>query len=305
MEKHQSRLEAIRQYDEELYKVYKFNSSKDKTSVALAEGNINCYYNERLFSISVITNLIFLAIISILIIGMTSINTKYIALTKNFNNLNTQYMETRDEKTSVASTENLIEATLDISNTNILEVSQLTLTGQANTNEEYISTENEKNIETEVVEEVIERELNLTDITRPSNLTADELNEIIELRLGDINKGTTKITNIGEALVNMEKEYNVNALLCLAIGSLESGHGTSAAAINKNNLFGLMGKNGLMTFNSVEECINYWGGLIRNKYIDSGRTTIESIQKKYCPNSTTWSSNIYYLMNEYATYVKN
>ena len=177
--------------------------------------------------------------------------------------------------------------------------------------EEYNSVVNNVNPQVEIEEPTISSEpdpvveINTTDITQPSNLTADQLNHIINTQLTKIGHPSTKMSNIGEALVKMENDSGVNALFCLSVGSIESGHGTSAAARNKNNLFGLTGKNGLMTFESVEHCIEYWGNLIRTKYIDSGRTTISEIQQKYCPGSTIWTSHINTFMATYSSHVKS
>ena len=147
--------------------------------------------------------------------------------------------------------------------------------------------------------------INLTNITAPSNLNADQLNEIIASRLSDIGKQNTAMSNIGEYLVKMETDYKVNALFCLAVATLESGHGTSYAARNKNNLFGIMSKGSTRRFSSLEEGILYWGKLIREKYIDAGRTTIGSIANKYCAKPTHWTNSVTSFMNTYASYVKN
>jgi hypothetical protein len=160
-----------------------------------------------------------------------------------------------------------------------------------------MSLENAEEVEEEV------RIINTTDITKPSNLTADELNEIIDTHLENIGQSFSKIDDIGEFLVEMEEETGVNAIFCLAVGSLESGHGTSIAAVNKNNLFGLIGSNGLMKFNSVSECISYWGNLIRTYYMDCGRTSVSSIQTKYCPDESEWAVQVNSLIKTYASYV--
>lgn len=142
--------------------------------------------------------------------------------------------------------------------------------------------------------------INLTDISKPSNLSEDQLNFVISSRLKNVGKSSSKLSNLGDALVIMEEESGVNALFCLAVASLESGYGTSDAAINKNNLFGLMRSGSLMEFSSVSECISYWGNLIKNYYIDSNRDSIEDIQPKYCPDSETWAPDVSYLFNTYS-----
>lgn len=68
-----------------------------------------------------------------------------------------------------------------------------------------------------------------------------------------------------------------------------------------------MGKNGLMTFSSLEEGIDKMASNLKRNYIDKGLTTIEAIQKKYAPNgadndptnlNSYWTSGVkkYYKM---------
>lgn len=45
----------------------------------------------------------------------------------------------------------------------------------------------------------------------------------------------------------------------------------------------MMGKNGLMTFNSLEEGIDAMASNLKRLYFDQGLDTIEKIQKKYAP----------------------
>ena len=82
----------------------------------------------------------------------------------------------------------------------------------------------------------------------------------------------------------------------LGIASLESGWGTSSLATTQNNLYGLHG----CKFDSVDECTEYMGNLIRNFYIDQGLNTLSKIQARYCPpggskwvNDVTWCTNKY------------
>lgn len=153
----------------------------------------------------------------------------------------------------------------------------------------------------ETPKEEEKKPVNLSDISKPSNLSASQLNSVINSRLKNVGKSSSKLSNLGDALVKMEEESGVNALFCLAVASLESGYGTSEAAINKNNLFGLMRSNSLMEFSSVSECISYWGNLMKNHYIDSNRDSIEDIQPKYCPDSETWAPDVSYLFNTYSS----
>jgi len=149
-----------------------------------------------------------------------------------------------------------------------------------------------------------DKHLNLTDITSPSGLSADQLNGIVNSRLIDVNKTNSKMVNIGETLFTMENEHQINALFCIAVGSLESGYGTSDAAIKHNNLFGMMVNGKIRDFKSIDECILFWGKHLKDNYIGKGLNTIEKIQPKYCPPDSEWDTKIINIMKTYTEYIK-
>lgn len=225
-----------------------------------------------------------LSIIIFIIIISFTFNSKYIYL-------ESKYLELKNENEIITAENADLKAQMQIIIDKVYNIEELY----------KLLLENESSDKND--DKVIE--LNLTDITSPSNLTSDQFNQIIKKYLLSIGKDHSKMFGIGNALVKIEKEYQVNGLLCLAVASLESGYGTSNSAYTNNNLFGLIGSNGLMKFDSVDECIIYWGKLIRNYYIDNGLYTIYAIGTKYCPESDTWVGNVSYLMKEYANQVNS
>jgi len=125
----------------------------------------------------------------------------------------------------------------------------------------------------------------------PTGLSADQL---------DIAISKTSLAGLGEAFAAIEEDYNVNAVFAIAVAAHESGWGKHQA--NTNNLFGLKGSNGWMSFGSKAECINYFGRLIHNNY--STRYTLEAINQKYC-GSETWPSKVKQIMQQvYNNYQK-
>ena len=68
-----------------------------------------------------------------------------------------------------------------------------------------------------------------------TNYNASNLNQFINNR----GYGNAKMGNTGDAFVDAQEKYGVNAALMFSIGIHESGYGTSWIANNKNNLFGL------------------------------------------------------------------
>ena len=162
------------------------------------------------------------------------------------------------------------------------------------------TTENEAVIENAVVEPVV---INTTDISKPSNLTADQMDKMIQDTLSAKGKKTSTLYGLGSALEAMEKNYNVNALFALSVASLEGSWGNSKAAKNRNNPFGVYSKGSPKYFDSTADAVDYFGRLIRNSYIDKGHNTISSINKKYCPPNTKWANDVTSIMKSYASHV--
>lgn len=73
------------------------------------------------------------------------------------------------------------------------------------------------------------------------------------------------------------------AFILLAISKHETGKWTSKAFIEKYNLGGIMCSTGLKKYNSLDEGIEAFVALLKNRYFQQGLDTIEKIQPVYCP----------------------
>ena len=98
------------------------------------------------------------------------------------------------------------------------------------------------------------------------------------------------------------------AILVISISKHETGKWTSNAFVNKQNFGGIMGTNGLRSYNSYEEGLSSFINLLKNRYFDQGLNTIEKIGAVYCPvgadNDPTgvnvyWIPNVTNFYNEY------
>lgn len=102
-----------------------------------------------------------------------------------------------------------------------------------------------------------------------TNYTADQLNAFIDYK---VNGRHSVLTGKGQAFIDAQNTYGVNAALVLAIACLESAYGTSSYAVNRNNLFGLAAydsnPDSATTFSSVEECINQMMGYYLKDWMD-------------------------------------
>ncbi|PLS01447.1 glucosaminidase domain-containing protein [Neobacillus cucumis] len=106
-----------------------------------------------------------------------------------------------------------------------------------------------------------------------SEISSDHLNSAL--------KG--KLSNLGEQFISAGKEYNINPKLLASIAMHESGNGSSRAAYAKNNIAGMMGKNGLKQYDSIEESIFDMARNLKKNYLDKGLDTVAKIGAKYAP----------------------
>ncbi len=118
-----------------------------------------------------------------------------------------------------------------------------------------------------------EKLTNPKELYRYQTISADKLNQ----ELGG------KLQGMGQAFVNAGKVFNVDPALLAAIAQHETGNGKSRAAVEKNNIAGMMGINGLKSYASVEESIMDMARNISKNYIGNGLSSIAKIGAKYAP----------------------
>lgn len=96
-----------------------------------------------------------------------------------------------------------------------------------------------------------------------TNYTADEINLFINSKTVT----TSKLRGLGQAFIDNQNKYGVNALLALGVSINETAWGTSNYAINRNNLFGL---------NATDDNTN-----TNTSYYSSPEASIEEFCKNY------------------------
>ncbi|MEH7439392.1 glucosaminidase domain-containing protein [Neobacillus drentensis] len=115
--------------------------------------------------------------------------------------------------------------------------------------------------------------LNSDEPLRFSSISAEKINQV----LGG------KLKGMGNAFLQAGQRYNVDPALLVAIAKHETGNGTSKAAYVKNNIAGMMGKNGLRSYTSIEESIMDMARNISKNYLGMGLSNITKIAAKYAP----------------------
>gem|GEM_PF-2879396 len=92
-----------------------------------------------------------------------------------------------------------------------------------------------------------------------------------------------KLSGTAAHFINAGKKYDLDPNLLSAIAIHETGNGSSRAVNDKNNVAGMMGKNGLRSYASVEDSIFDMARNLRQNYLNQGKDTIAKIGAKYAP----------------------
>lgn len=123
------------------------------------------------------------------------------------------------------------------------------------------------------------------DLTKPSNLTGDEMYDLLK---------DTGLKDVAYTYIQAEKRYGVNAFVLAGLSALESSWGTSSRAVNDNNLTGynIKSNSDYYSFSSRSESLLATAKLLGESYLSpSGKyysgTSIWDVNNKYCPPTTT------------------
>ena len=130
---------------------------------------------------------------------------------------------------------------------------------------------------------------NPSDLRQPSNLTKNKAYAMLE---------GSALQSAAGAYLNAERTYGVNAIFLMALTSLESGHGRSNLAINRNNIGGVKSSNGDWAyFSDWGECIMYIASFISKSYLREDGVyfngySVSAVNIMYCQDSSDWDGMI-------------
>lgn len=114
--------------------------------------------------------------------------------------------------------------------------------------------------------------------------TADDLNKCLE---------KTKLKGQGQAFLDAQNKYGINALFLMSIAKVESGYGAKPKTYCKYNVVGAVGQKP----KSYAACIDSLGRNLNTNYVTKGHTTIAKIRDKYCSSNKAWPKLIAEEMN--------
>ncbi len=119
------------------------------------------------------------------------------------------------------------------------------------------------------------------------DMTMEELTAKLNKNLNSDLKGK------GNIYAKYSIEYGVDPYLVLAISLHETGCNDKCSNLvkTKNNVGGMMGKNGALAFSTLEEGIQKFIKNIKKNYYDYGLTTPEMMNSKYAADKK-WASRV-------------
>lgn len=93
--------------------------------------------------------------------------------------------------------------------------------------------------------------------------------------------------------------YEIEYKIPLAIAKLETGHFTSRAFKEGNNVGGMSVNEVPIEYDSLKVGVDAFVKNLAQNYFEKGLTSVESISEKYCPvNAESWSRTVNQLIEE-------
>ena len=124
------------------------------------------------------------------------------------------------------------------------------------------------------------------------DLTLQELGKKID------NIFNSTLEGYGEIVASKSLESNVDPVVAASIILVETGCKWTCSSLvrNKNNVGGMRGSKGYMTFNTLEDGIQAFINNLSRNYYEKGLDTPELMNKKYAENPN-WHKDVYYYVD--------
>lgn len=138
----------------------------------------------------------------------------------------------------------------------------------------------------------------LFDYQAPSEDLDSLISKLLEPKR--FQKTKNPLFNKGKQFIEISQRHGVDPRVIIAIAMQESDRGISKAAINKNNIGGMTGKNGLIKYERLEDCIEAMARVLERHTKKNKIFTIEELGNsgKYCDKSVSklWIKNVRYYL---------
>ena len=207
--------------------------------------------------------------------------------------------------------------TLLIMSTNIQLGDNQNQTIEENTTEQIQLATQEREIRT-TTRSAEERIIEEQEIEEPKYITIEEIKISKDMDLTQrcgISKEDFKtlMTNLksdtsgffeenSDIIYDLCEKYEINEIFFCGLIAAESGWKISSNHRNTNNYISMMSGGKLIRYSTQEEGLEAAAKLLHNRYLTEGGScyygkTLSAVQKRFCPNSSTWVNLVYGCMN--------
>lgn len=176
--------------------------------------------------------------------------------------------------------------------------------------EEKVTTRSREERTIEKQEEIIEEEKYITieeitisrdmDLTKRCGISKEDFIKLMENLKVDYSGFFAKNS---EVIYDLCEKYEINEIFFCGLIAAESGWNIASNHRNTHNYISMMSSKGLIRYSSDEEGLEAAAKLLHNRYLTPGGScyygkTISSVQKRFCPNSSTWVNLVYGCMKQ-------
>lgn len=138
------------------------------------------------------------------------------------------------------------------------------------------------------------------DLTVRCGISKEDFKQLMK----DLKKDTSGFFYDNSDLIyDLCGKYELNEIFFCGLIAAESGWNIAKGHRNKCNYISMMSKGKMIKFESPEEGLEAAAKLLHNKYLTPGGSyyrgkTLSSVQKIFCPNSSTWVGLVYTCMKQ-------
>lgn len=138
------------------------------------------------------------------------------------------------------------------------------------------------------------------DLTVRTGLSKEDFKTLVANTKQD---STKFFYNNSDTIYDLCEKYEINEIFFCGLMAGESGWNIASNHRSTHNYISLMANGKLLRFSTVEEGLEKAASTLHNKYLStSGRfyagKTLDSVKKRFCPASSTWTNLIYKCMSQ-------
>lgn len=138
------------------------------------------------------------------------------------------------------------------------------------------------------------------DLSIRCGISREDFIKLMENMKVDYSKFFAKNAGI---IYDLCEKYEINEIFFCGLIAAESGWSIASSHRNAHNYISMMSSKGLIRYSSEEEGLEAATKLLHNKYLTKGGScysgkTLSAVQKRFCPNSSTWVGLVFGCMKQ-------